>query len=50
MFQIKKSVGNFFKTIKVLDSGPKCAAKFRKIAKRAMVAKSLKTTGIYEKN
>ena len=42
----KKSVRNFFKTKKVLDSGPKCAAKFGKIAKRAADAKSLRTTGL----
>ena len=42
----KKSVGNFVKTKKDLDSGPKVCRKFGKVAKRAADAKSLRTADL----
>ena len=33
-----------------MDSGPKCAAKFGKVAKRAADAKSLRTTALCKQN
>ena len=44
MHQVK---GNLVQTKKDLHSGPKCAAKFGKIAKFAAAAKSLRTTDLY---